>query len=182
MTGDGVDEGGDHEAQDQVGHELGALGDGAGDDGHGRGGEDALEEPVGVGPKAFGRIGGRLGQAEVGKADEASDVRAEHERVAEQEEGDGAGGEVEHVLHEDVAGVFRPGEPGFDHGETGLHEHDEDAGNERPDGVAVHDAEKLGLGGRFLGQGQGGQRQEHQRRKQHGFVKILPACHKPPFF
>ena len=42
---DGVDEAGDHGGVDQVGRQLGALGDGAGHDGRCGGGEDVLKEP-----------------------------------------------------------------------------------------------------------------------------------------
>jgi len=186
VTGHGVDERGDDEAQDEVGNEFGPFGDGARNDGDGGGGEHALEEPVGVGPQTIGGGGGGFGQAEVGGADETAEVGPEHEGVAEQEKGDGAGGEVEHVLHEDVAGVLGPGEPGLDHGETGLHEHDKGGGDEGPHRVAVHDRDEFrGLFGGFLGQGQAGQGQDGQRNRGQGqgcafFVKTLSACHTPP--
>ena len=186
MAGNGVDQGGDDEAQEKVGDELGAFGDGAGNDSDGGGGEDALEEPVGVGPQAIRVGGGGFGEAEVGEADEAADVGAEHEGVAEQEERDGAAGEVEHVLHEDVAGVFGAGESGFDHGEAGLHEHDEHAGEQGPNGVSVHDRQKFGsFFSGFLGQSQAGQSQDGQWQggQGHGrasFVKIPSCFHNPP--
>jgi len=55
-----------------------------------------------------------------------------------------------------VVGVLRPAQPGLDDGETGLHEHDEEAGDERPstkliaDLVLAHQVDDVGDRQAFL--------------------------------
>ena len=73
VRGDGIHEAGDDGRVDDVGGEVAALGEGAGDERGGGGGEDELEEPL----RELG-----VGQAvaeEVGEADKAaSPVTPEH--------------------------------------------------------------------------------------------------------
>ena len=137
---DRVDEAGDERGVEQVGRELRAFRHRPRDD-RGRGGcehhlEEPLDRPVGV------------VEEELAVADEPLDrsapiCQAEPDRPVHE----GAGGEVHHVLHDDVGGVLRPGEAGLHEGEPCLHEHDEDPGQHHPDGVDRRADLLDGLGG-----------------------------------
>ena len=135
VAGNGIDQQGDGGGVDAVGAELGALRHSAGDDGGGGGAEDGLEN--GVGPQ--GDAGGKdaaviLHDHGVKPAEEAG-ARAEHDAEADKPEAGGADAEVHQVLHQDVAGVFGPGEACFAHGEARLHEKDQRRAQQDPNGV-----------------------------------------------
>ena len=135
VAGNGVDQKGDSGGVDAVGAELGALRHSAGDDGGGGGAEDGLEN--GVGPQ--GDAGGKdaaviLHDHGVKPAEEAG-ARAEHGAEADKPEARGADAEVHQVFHQDIAGVFGPGEAGLAHGEARLHEKDQRCVQQHPNGV-----------------------------------------------
>ena len=136
---DRVDQAGDEDGVEEVGGEFGALGECAGDDGGGGGGEGPLEEED-------GRLGDAVGfgePAESGEervaADKAALAGAEGEAEADGPPDNAAEGGVEHVLHEDVGGVFDADEAGLEQAEAGLHEEDQNAGDHVPDRVDGQD-------------------------------------------
>ena len=129
---DGVDERADDEAVREVGVDLGALGDGSGDDGGGRAGEDHLEEPC-------DEVG--VLEVEQEEALEADDARgrsaAHHERIAEGPESEGRYAEVEERLGHVVDGVLGADEARAEEGESGLHEEDEGRGGDEDEVVEL---------------------------------------------
>ena len=60
---------------------------------------------------------------------------SEHDAEAHEPENGGSDTEVHEVFHDDVAGIFGPGETGLYHGETGLHEEDQSGADKYPDCV-----------------------------------------------
>ena len=99
-------------------------------------GEAALpeEDPV-VGTDEGGVGSARRGaEAEV-EAGQVVGEPAEHEGVADQEEGDEADAEDGEVRRHDVGGVLGAAEAGLDQGEAGLHEDDEDGTDDDPEQV-----------------------------------------------
>ena len=135
VAGNRIDQQGDGGGVDAVGAELGALRHGAGDDGGGGGTEDRLEN--GVGPQGDA---GRENAAvifhdhRVKPAEEAG-ARAKHDAEADKPETGDADAEVHQVFHQDIAGVFGPGEAGLAHGEARLHEKDQRCAQQHPNGV-----------------------------------------------
>ena len=96
--------------------------------------EEALEaeEAEGVAEQVDGElVVERRGAAERGdRADAAHLQREAADPVAEHAD------RIDHEVHAHrVRGVLRAGEAGLDHREPGLHEHDEEAGEQRPDEV-----------------------------------------------
>ena len=131
VAGDGVDDGADHQAVDQIRGELGPLRHRAGDNGGGGGAEHRLEDDE----RARGeRLAVIAADKEVQPADERP-VPRKHQPEADGPEDQGAHREIHQVFHDDIPGVFRPGEAGFHHGEPGLHEEDEHRPQQYPNGV-----------------------------------------------
>ena len=139
---------------DREGEELPALGAGAGHDGQGRIHEDHLEkeddhhadvigapgeehsafaEDAPMGAEQRDQMLGvqRLQPAQISVAGGAAHLDGE----ADNPVGEQPARIDEEVHHVGVVGVFHATEPGFNHGETGLHEHDQKAGDQRPDKV-----------------------------------------------
>ena len=69
---------------------------------------------------------------EIGHADESAYVAAKEQAEADDPEGQGPEGKVHEILHDDIAGILAPRQAGFEHGETGLHEEDQDGRHEDP--------------------------------------------------
>jgi len=135
VAGNGVDQQGDGGRVDAVGAELGALRHGAGDDGGGGGAEHGLEDSVGPQGNAGGKDMAVILHNHGVKPAEQAGARAEHNAEADEPEAGGADAEVHQVLHQDVAGVFGPGEACFAHGEACLHEKDQRRAQQDPNGV-----------------------------------------------
>lgn len=72
---------------------------------------------------------------EIGHADESTYVAAKEQAEADDPEGQGPEGKVHEILHDDIAGILAPRQAGFEHGETGLHEEDQDGRHEDPEGI-----------------------------------------------
>ena len=116
-----------------IGDELRALCHGAGYDGGCRCAEhkveyegrshSVLEEPTEIGE-----------DLKIRNADKSAYIiLGHHEREAEQYENNRTDTEIHEVLHDDVAGIFRTGETGLNHGEPGLHEEHECGSDQEPD-------------------------------------------------
>ena len=129
-------------AEDEVDPELRALGHRAPDDRQRDAGEDDLEQ---VARRARDRREERerrgadreervRGREEAARPDEAVAV-AERDPEADGPVDDRADAEDEHVLAGDVRRVLHPGQPGFEEGEPGLHEHHEHGRDDDPDRV-----------------------------------------------
>ena len=172
-----IDEHGDEEGVGNEGLEGPAFGHGAGGDGGGGVHEDHLEQEQ----REDHRVVGHAGQEEARRAENpelvAADVDGhlvgEHLRPAEAGhaadaahlEGEAADPVTEHadaVDHEvhghGVACVFGAGESGLGQGEAGLHEHDQEAADQRPDhvdgdAVVADHVGQLGGQGFLFGQG-----------------------------
>ena len=135
MTGDGIDEGGDAERVDAVGDEFGPLRHGAGDDG-GRGGtENRLENEIGEERDPCGEDGRIVALDHGVQPAHQRAAAGKHQTEAQKPVGGRSDGEVHQVLHQDVAGVFGPGEAGLTHGKARLHRKDECRTQQDPNGV-----------------------------------------------
>ena len=137
MTGNGIDNQADDQAVNTVGKEFGTFCHGAGNNGCGCGTEDGLENEEGPERNAV-RSHGR---SVIGFGSDASDpaeeavAGSEHDAEAHEPENGGSDTEVHEVFHDDIAGIFGPGETGLYHGETGLHEEDQSGADKYPDCV-----------------------------------------------
>ena len=144
VTEDRVDEPGDADRVEQVALESRATDHGARRDRGARVGERELEQPERQERHAGRAVGGRRAvQEEVLRADQAV-AFAEHEREPERPEQEAAQERVDDAFGEDVHGLARPGEACFQRHEPGLHEEDEERGDQHPDGVdGVHQVVRL---------------------------------------
>ena len=71
----------------------------------------------------------------VRRSDEAADVRAEHEPEADDPESRRTQCKIHDVLHDDITGVFSPGQACLAHGKARLHKKDQRGSQQHPDGV-----------------------------------------------
>jgi hypothetical protein len=143
---DRVDDDRHPEAVDDERGELPAFGHGAGHDRRGGVHEHQVEQEVGHHPDVVDavegeplgaeqppaaeveRAGERVGAAEVGDVADA----AEHQRVAGEPEAEDADPVDHEVGHHHVGGVLLAAEAGLHQREPGLHEHHQEAGDQRP--------------------------------------------------
>ena len=124
-----------HGAVEDVALEPGATDHGARRDGRRGVGEGELEQEEREERDLGGPVGRRHAvQEEVLVADQAVAV-AELEGEAERPVEDPAQAGVEHALHQHVHGLPGPGEPGLKPHEPGLHEEDQEGGDQHPDRV-----------------------------------------------
>jgi len=104
---DGVHDEADGRRVDAVGTELGALGHGAGNDGGGGGAENGLEHHIHPQRQAAEIV------AALDKGVEPADQGAgtgEHDAEAHQPEAGRTDTKIHHVFHQDIAGIFCPGQ------------------------------------------------------------------------
>ena len=119
VAGDGVDDEGNEGAVYTVGLEVGALGHGAGNDSGGCGAEDGLEDHIAPHRQRTEIV---IAPDQGIKAADEGSRAAEHDAEAHQPVDGRADAEVHQVLHQDVAGVFGPGQTRFTQGKARLHE------------------------------------------------------------
>ena len=135
-TGDRVDDRGQDEGEDHELAELDALSHQTRNDRGSGARESGLEEEVNGGDQTSvshhlsGDSGVKEQAVEIEPA--VSDGAAVHERVTNEPIGGHRKGEHEEVLGENVDGVLLSAHPGFDHGETGVHEDHQDRGHQEP--------------------------------------------------
>src|SRR6266852_3721683 len=128
VSEDRIDEARDADAVDEITHEAGASDHGARRDRRARISEGVLEDPDGKESYTSRAIGGwRSLQKEVLCPKERI-ARPEHEGEAPGIEEEPAQTRVHHALHEDVDGLPRAAEAGFEHREARLHAEDEECG------------------------------------------------------
>ena len=169
-----VDEAGDERCVDEVGHELDATGNRPGNDGGGSRRKYDLEQPL----RAAARI---VEEEPVSVGEETTHRRtAIGESKAKRPVHDAADREVHEILHDDVAGVLGPGEPGLDERKPRLHEHHQGCGHYQPH--LIDCGPYLGRGG-GLGGGttcqrtkdrQGDEGERHCPFSQH--LRLPPEC------
>ena len=141
VAGDGVYQQADGCRVHAVGLEVCALGHRTGNDGGRRCAEDRLEDdidPDGDAKRGF-QCGIIAADKEIQPADERPGAR-KHQPEADEPITGCADAEIHHVLHQDIAGIFRAGKPCFTKRETRLHEVHEKGRDQSPydvDGV-VH--------------------------------------------
>lgn len=107
VTGDGVHDEADGRRVDAVGTELGALGHGAGNDGGCGGAENGLEHHIHPQRQAA-EIVAALDEG-VESADQGAGT-GEHDAEAHQPEAGRTDTKIHHVFHQDIAGIFCPGQ------------------------------------------------------------------------
>ena len=129
-----VDECSHHCAEDQVTRDLGTTGHCARCDRDRSCGEDHLEEEWRVtGVTAIEAAIAETAQEEAVASDPLTVTKGN--AVAHCPEGQCTDAHIGHVLGHDVGHVLGSGETGFDEPEPGLHQEDQDAGDEHPDVV-----------------------------------------------
>src|SRR5690606_29275095 len=138
-----IDEAGHDHGEGQEGPELHALGDRSGDNRHGGGHEDDLEEEVGcarVDRAAFEAVftASKLAQhcSRVDLANAAQEEAAVvHDLIATDQVHDAGDREQTHVLGENFGCVLGSDQTRFEHRESGGHPHDQSATDQEVKGV-----------------------------------------------
>ena len=125
VTGNGVDDQADGNTVNAVGRKFSPFCHGTGNDGGSRRTEYCLEDQECHRRKARVFCHVVVGYKEVRRADDAADIRAEHQPEPDDPERGRAQRKVHDIFHHDVAGVFCPGQTCFAHSKTGLHEEDQ---------------------------------------------------------
>ena len=134
-------------------------------------GQDAAEARYLDGPRADRDVIGPGADHGHGVGSDGGRVGAEHDAVADQEEGDEAEAEDGEVRHHHVRRVFRPAEPGLDQGEAGLHEDDQNRADHDPQQVEADLrsddvlAELRDAGAQAVGEGRLGTHEHPDRRE-----------------
>ena len=126
MPHHGIEDQRDHETENQIAQESGALRHGAGHDGGGGGTEHQVKEPRRQGrnrcpAQRLVQITRIRRNEEAGESQEGVAV-AEHDAETQDPEAQGGHGEVPDVLHHDVGDILGAGKPALDHGKARLHE------------------------------------------------------------
>lgn len=127
-----VDERSQEESVSKVGVERGTLSDRSRDDSRGRGGESPLEEEVVVVVEGLSVVSR---ESKVAPSDEGVGARAVGESPSEKEVSEGADASVKNILQEHVLGVLGTDGTSGKHGETGLHEEDQVAGDQNEEDI-----------------------------------------------
>ena len=126
---DRVDHCGDHTGIDTVGEEFCTLCHGTGNDGCGGGAEYHVEHEIG--PVKILIIRKNAHRRQSDKA--AERILTEQKSEAEEHENHGTDAEIHQVFHDDITGVFRSCEAGFDHRKACLHEENQCRADQEPD-------------------------------------------------
>ena len=125
MTADRVDDQGDHGRIAAVRFKVRALSHRSGDDRGGCRTEDGLENNVRPQRHILRDDAVRLRIAPENHRIQFSDDRSgsvEHQSESDQPEARGSDAEIHHVLHQNIAGVFRPGQARLAERKARLHE------------------------------------------------------------
>jgi hypothetical protein len=162
------------DAEDEVDPQLRPLGHRAPDDRERDAGEDDLEQVAGR-ARDLGEELERLLPDRDHRLDRGEEARRADEAVAVAERDPEADGPVDdrrdaedqHVLAGDVAGVLHPRQARLEEGEAGLHEHDEDGGDDHPDGARRDQQVVL----RHWGSSRSGPRKKPAGRLSHGLQR-----------
>jgi hypothetical protein len=159
---DWIDNCRDEDCVNQIGAELDAPGDGAGDDRGCRCCKGNLEEEVHLRIQPADAVGG-FADAEAAPGEHAGDhVAPIHDAVADGPEDQHAQAHVDQILEHDVDDVLGGVEANFDQGKTCLHEEHQHGRNEQDDIV-----DRIGeFRCRFtLSEGAGRQQAQHHRQR-----------------
>ena len=175
----GIDQQADHAGIHAVGGKLRPLRHRPGDDGRrGRAENEVEHESAGI-CKPFAVCGDKLPEVkehiEVRLADQAPQgILSHHERITQKGKHHGSDAEIHQVLHNDVAGVFRPGKPGLHHGKSRLHPEHQRRTDQKPE-FNSHSFRLLSC---RYGKRQGHLLWEHKRRPCL-FMSSGPVCALP---
>ena len=126
----GVDHGTDDSGVNTVGYKFGPLGHGTGYNGSCGGTEYELEEKVG--PVEIIKIGKHLVFWHADQAEEI--VLTIHNTIPQQDKYHGANAKIHQIFHNDIAGIFSPGETRLHHSKSTLHEKDQNCTHQIPYG------------------------------------------------
>ena len=166
VTEDRVDQAGHEDAVEDVALEAGATNECARRDRRGRISERELEEEEGEERHRRRLVGRSGGMEEEVLVPDAAVARPELEREADRPVQDAAHARVEHARQQHVHRFSRAGEPRFEGHEAGLHEEDEERGDEDPHRVDRTD-DVVRLNGHLV----------HRRGTGGGFEEEREALH-----
>ena len=135
VAGNGINEQRNRSGVDTVGAELGTFCHRAGNNGGRGGAEHSLEDCKCPQRNAAGEcVAVILQNAGIQPADHGT-AGTEHDAEAKQPEAGRTDTEVHQVFHQNVAGIFGPGETGFTQGKACLHEENQCGTQQYPDRV-----------------------------------------------